>query len=128
MWVSYSRLLPQRILLWVREPMTFWFLAGTYVFAADLLLGQLHLDERPHGGEDLPPGPVLHAAVLLDVLLDAADGQVLDLGRVRTQDMRVRSGVQLTPQTQITPPHAHVYSVCTHHLTCPPIDNLLKCC
>lgn len=51
----------------------------THVFAADLLLGQLDLDQGSDGGEELPPGPALHAPVLLDVLLDAADGQVLDL-------------------------------------------------
>lgn len=54
--------------------------AITYVFAPDLLLGQLYLDEGSHGGEELPPGPVLHSFVLLDVLLHAANGQVLDLG------------------------------------------------
>lgn len=51
----------------------------THVLATDLLLGELHLDEGPHGGEELPPGPVLHPFVLLDVLLHAADGQILDL-------------------------------------------------
>lgn len=51
----------------------------THVFASDLLLTELDLDERAHGGEDLPPGPVLHTPVLLNVLLDAADCQVLDL-------------------------------------------------
>lgn len=56
----------------------------THVFAADLLLGQLDLDQGSDGGEEPPPGPALHAAVLLDVLLDAADGQVLDLKRSTT--------------------------------------------
>lgn len=51
----------------------------THVFAADLLLRQLDLDEGPDSGEEPPPGPVLHAVVLLDVLLDAANGQILDL-------------------------------------------------
>lgn len=51
----------------------------THVLATDLLLSELHLDEGPHGGEELPPGPVLHPFVLLDVLLHAADGQILDL-------------------------------------------------
>ena len=39
----------------------------------------LHLYERPDGGEELPPRPALHTTVLLNVLLDAADGQVLNL-------------------------------------------------
>lgn len=55
-----------------------------HVFAADLLLRQLDLDEGPDGGEEPPPGPVLHAVVLLDVLLDAADGQILDLQKSQT--------------------------------------------
>lgn len=69
---SYRRLLP----LATRR--------RAYVFAADLLLRQLDLDEGPDGGEEPPPGPVLHAVVLLDVLLDAADGQVLDLQKSQT--------------------------------------------
>lgn len=55
-----------------------------HVFAADLLLRQLDLDEGPDGGEEPPPGPVLHTVVLLDVLLDAADGQILDLQKSQT--------------------------------------------
>lgn len=57
----------------------------THVFAADLVLGELHLDEGPHRGEELPPGPILHPFVLLDVLLHAPDGQILDLCRARGQ-------------------------------------------
>lgn len=57
----------------------------THVFATDLILSELHLDEGPHGGEELPPGPALHPLVLLDVLLHAPDGQILDLHRVRCQ-------------------------------------------
>lgn len=53
--------------------------AVPYVFVPDLLFRQLDLDEGSHGGEELPPGPVLHPFVLLDVLLHAANGQVLDL-------------------------------------------------
>lgn len=53
--------------------------AVTYVFVPDLLLGQLYLDEGPHGSKEFPPGPVLHPFVFLDVLLHTADGQVLDL-------------------------------------------------
>ncbi len=54
-------------------------MTGTYVFAADLFLCKLNLDERTDGGEDLPPRPAFHTPVLLDVFLDAADCQVLDL-------------------------------------------------
>lgn len=53
--------------------------ACTHVFAADLLLRQLNLNQRSDGGEQFPPRPALHAAVLLYVLLDAADSQILDL-------------------------------------------------
>lgn len=50
-----------------------------YVFSTDLLFRELHLNERTDSGEDLPPWPPLHPPVLLNVLLDAADRQVLDL-------------------------------------------------
>lgn len=53
--------------------------AGTYVSVADLLLRQLHLNEGSYSGKELPPGPVLHPFVLLDVSLHTANGQVLDL-------------------------------------------------
>lgn len=56
----------------------------THVFAADLLLRQLNLNQRSDGGEKFPPWPALHAAVLLYVLLDAADGQILDLAHKNT--------------------------------------------
>lgn len=46
---------------------------SAHVFASHLLLGELDLDEGLDCGEDLPPGPVLHTAVLHDVFLDAAD-------------------------------------------------------
>lgn len=52
---------------------------SAHVFALHLLLGELNLDEGLHCGEELPPRPVLHATVLIDVLLDAADGQILNL-------------------------------------------------
>lgn len=51
----------------------------THIFAPDLLLAELDLDKRTHVSEELPPGPVFHTPVLLDVLLDAADRQILDL-------------------------------------------------
>lgn len=51
----------------------------THIFSSNLFLCELHLDKRPYGGEQLPPGPALHSLVLLDVLLDAADGQVVGL-------------------------------------------------
>lgn len=47
--------------------------ARTHIFSSDLVLAELDLDERTHVGEELPPGPVLHTPVLLDVLLDATD-------------------------------------------------------
>lgn len=59
---------------------------SAHIFALHLLLGELNLDEGLHGGEELPPRPVLHATVLIDVLLDAADCQILNLNtRVREQ-------------------------------------------
>lgn len=69
-WTNYS---PSP---WQRGPPQ----AAPYVSVPDLLLGELHLNEGPHGGEELPPGPVLYPFVLLDVLLHTANGQVLDLG------------------------------------------------
>lgn len=54
-------------------------MTGAYVFAADLLLCQLNFDEWTDGGKNLPPRPALHTPVLLDVFLNAADCQVLDL-------------------------------------------------
>lgn len=50
-----------------------------YVFSADLLFRELHLNERTDSGEDLPPWPSLHSSVLFNVLLNATDRQVLDL-------------------------------------------------
>lgn len=70
--------------------------AVTYVSVPDLLLGQLYLDERPHGGKELPPGPVLHPFVLLDVLLHTANGQVLNLSWVG-------GGAQQGSQSQFQP-------------------------
>lgn len=54
-------------------------MTGAYVFATDLLLCQLNLDEWTDGGKNLPPRPALHTSVLFDVFLNAADCQVLDL-------------------------------------------------
>lgn len=54
-----------------------------HVFASQMLLGELHLDEGLHRGEEPPPLPVLHPTVLLNVLLDAADRQILDLNTGR---------------------------------------------
>lgn len=51
----------------------------THVLAPDLFLSELHLYERSNVGEELPPRPAFDAFVLLYVLLDAADGQILDL-------------------------------------------------
>lgn len=51
----------------------------THIFASDLLLAELDLDQRTHSGKELPPGPVFHTPVLCDVLLDTTDRQVLDL-------------------------------------------------
>lgn len=51
----------------------------THIFAPNLVLRQLNFNEGPDGGEELPPGPVLHTLVLLDVLLHAPNSQVLDL-------------------------------------------------
>lgn len=50
-----------------------------HVFALHLLLAELDLYEWLHRSEELPPCPVLHAAVLVDVLLNAADRQILNL-------------------------------------------------
>jgi len=44
-----------------------------HVFASHLLLGELDLNEGLDCGEEFPPWPVLHAAVLLDVFLEAMD-------------------------------------------------------
>ena len=51
----------------------------THAFSSDLFLCELHLNEGPYSGKQLPPGPALHSFILLDVLLDAADGQVMGL-------------------------------------------------
>lgn len=52
---------------------------SAHVFATHLILSELDLNERLDCGEDLPPWPVLHAVVLLDVFLDAADCKILNL-------------------------------------------------
>lgn len=51
----------------------------TYVFATDLLLSELDLYERSNCGHELPPWPAFDTTVLLYVLLDTADGHILDL-------------------------------------------------
>lgn len=51
----------------------------THVFSSNLFFGELNFYKRSYGGEELPPRPVLHATILLNVLLDATDGQILDL-------------------------------------------------
>lgn len=51
----------------------------THVFSSDLFLCELRLNEGPYSCKQLPPGPALHSFVLRDVLLDAADGQVMGL-------------------------------------------------
>lgn len=61
-----------------------------YVLAADLFLSELHLYQRSDGGEELPPWPAFHTTILLDVLLDAADGQILDLSHT-AEDRRTHS-------------------------------------
>ena len=50
-----------------------------HVFASHLILSELDLNEGLDCGEDPPPWPVLHTTVLVDVLLDAADRQILNL-------------------------------------------------
>ena len=66
--------------------------SSTHVFASDLILSELHLDERAHRGEELPPGPALHSMILLDVLLNTADGQVLDLLQQRERERERERG------------------------------------
>lgn len=51
----------------------------TYIFATDLLLSELDLYERSNCGHELPPWPVFDTTVLLYVLLDTADGHILNL-------------------------------------------------
>lgn len=51
----------------------------SYVLSTNLLLSELDLDKRPDGGHQLPPWPAFDTTILLYVLLDAADGHVLDL-------------------------------------------------
>lgn len=51
----------------------------THVFSSNLFFGELNLNKRSYCGEKLPPRPVLHAMILLNVLLDATYGQILDL-------------------------------------------------
>lgn len=51
----------------------------THIFSSNLFFGELNLYKRSYSGEKLPPRPVLHAMILLNVLLDATDGQILDL-------------------------------------------------
>lgn len=59
-----------------------WVITVTLLHS-DLFFSELNFHQRPYVGEDLPPGPALHATVLLNVLLDATDGHVLDLLRER---------------------------------------------
>lgn len=56
----------------------------THILSPDLLLSELHLYQRSNGGEEFPPWPVLHTTVLLDILLDAPDGKILDLSNKKT--------------------------------------------
>lgn len=88
--------------------------AVTYVSVPDLLLGQLYLDERPHGGKELPPGPVLHPFVLLDVLLHTANGQVLNLSWVGGG---AQQGSQSHFQPGSSPPRARPRHCSSGHLT-----------
>ena len=60
----------------------------THVLATDLLLSELHLYQRSDGGEELPPWPAFDTTVLLYVLLDAADGQMLDLSNTENISRR----------------------------------------
>lgn len=46
---------------------------SAHVFASHLLLGELDFNEGLDCGEELPPWPVLHTTVLVDVLLDTTD-------------------------------------------------------
>lgn len=63
----------------------------TYVFASDLFLSELHLYQRSDVGEELPPWPAFDAPILLYVLLDAADGQILDLSTHATTQGLIRT-------------------------------------
>lgn len=52
---------------------------SAHVFASHLLLCELDLNEGLDRCEKLPPWPVLHTMILLDVFLDAPDCQILNL-------------------------------------------------
>lgn len=78
---------------------------STHVFASHLLLCELDLNERLSCGEELPPWPVLHATVLLDVSLDATDCQILNLN---THTERQSPKRHMYGETGV------IFSVCTH--------------
>lgn len=66
---------------------------SAHVFASHLLLGELDLNEGLHCGEELPPRPVLHATVLVDVLLDATDCQILNLNTQMEEAAVTNTGI-----------------------------------
>lgn len=62
-----------------------------HIFASHLFLGELDLNERLNCTEELPPRPVFHTTILLDVFLNAPDCKVLDLntyGEAVTTEIR----------------------------------------
>lgn len=65
----------------------------TNLLALELLLGAVHVEQGHDPGVEAPPGPALDLHVLHDVLLDAADGQVLHLENTPEQcDVSQRTG------------------------------------
>lgn len=52
---------------------------GTHFLSTELLLGEVNAEQGPHVAQQLPPGPVPDCLEHHQVLLDAADGEALDL-------------------------------------------------
>lgn len=72
---------------------------SAHVFASHLILSELDLNEGLDCGEELPPWPVLHTTVLVDVFLDAADGQILNLKNTYREIVTTEKHVQECRET-----------------------------
>lgn len=71
----------------------------THIFAPDLFLSELHLYQRSDCCQELPPWPIFDTTILLDILLDAADGHILDLSNTHTSK-QIHTTIPSTERTR----------------------------
>lgn len=85
----------------------------THVFPTDLFLSELHLYQRSDCGQELPPWPVFDTTILFNILLDTADGQILDLSNTHaTTLVRGRTQSSQLILLQYTKRRSRGFSMC----------------